>query len=130
MIKKKKVPDTHPKWREKPARYPSHLLGHEGEGSALSLLKKQGLATELCAGLAVDEAGVSILAIEVHLTDEAMKNPEAVRLVGETIFSSVELLKREGIPDWVHTEVQTIDEMNFRFRSLTDPMNAVLSLYL
>ena len=38
------------KYRAKPQGYLSHLLGHEGSGSVLSLLKKKGLANELSAG--------------------------------------------------------------------------------
>jgi len=35
---------------DKPEYYVSHLLGHEGEGSLLSYLKKEGLANALGAG--------------------------------------------------------------------------------
>lgn len=35
---------------EKPHRYIGHLLGHEGKGSVLALLKKVGYANELAAG--------------------------------------------------------------------------------
>jgi hypothetical protein len=33
-----------------PLNYLSHLLGHEGEGSAFAALRKRGLATSLVAG--------------------------------------------------------------------------------
>jgi insulysin len=42
-------------YRQAPSHYASHLLGHEGEGSAFALLKARGWATGLVAG----EAGTS-----------------------------------------------------------------------
>lgn len=36
--------------RESPSHYVSHLLGHEGSGSAFALLKQMGWATGLVAG--------------------------------------------------------------------------------
>lgn len=41
-------------------RYLSHIFGHEGEGSLLSALKAQGLATGLSAGAVYDTAGLSV----------------------------------------------------------------------
>jgi insulysin len=37
------LPDMQPYYKSKPTRYVSHLLGHEGPGSILSLLKTRGL---------------------------------------------------------------------------------------
>ena len=38
-------------YRKKTTEYLSHLMGHEGENSLFSLLKKSGLVTSLCAGV-------------------------------------------------------------------------------
>lgn len=40
-------PDQSSNWRTKPSSFISHHIGHEGVGSILSLLKKEGLATSL-----------------------------------------------------------------------------------
>lgn len=37
-------------YKNSPGKYLSHLIGHEGPGSLLSLLNKEGLALELSAG--------------------------------------------------------------------------------
>jgi hypothetical protein len=47
------VPPTEPLYRQAPTHYLSHLLGHEGAGSAFALLKARGLATGLSAGACV-----------------------------------------------------------------------------
>lgn len=47
-------------WREKTAGYWSHIIGHEGRGSLLSLLKKKGLATALSSGMYYDGGGTGV----------------------------------------------------------------------
>lgn len=37
-------------YKNNPSNYLSHLLGHEGENSLLSILIRKGLAVELSAG--------------------------------------------------------------------------------
>lgn len=44
------IPPTDQLYRQAPTNYLSHLLGHEGAGSAFALLKARGLATALSAG--------------------------------------------------------------------------------
>jgi secreted Zn-dependent insulinase-like peptidase len=44
------IPPTDRLYREAPSNYLSHLLGHEGEGSAFALLKARGWASSLSAG--------------------------------------------------------------------------------
>lgn len=44
------IPPTEALYRKAPTNYLSHLLGHEGAGSAFALLKARGLATALSAG--------------------------------------------------------------------------------
>ena len=44
------VPPTEPLYATQPTQLLSHLLGHEGAGSAFALLKERGWATALSAG--------------------------------------------------------------------------------
>ena len=44
------IPPTDQLYKEAPSQYLSHLLGHEGEGSAFALLKAKGWASSLSAG--------------------------------------------------------------------------------
>ena len=52
----------------------SHLLGHEGDGSILSLLKRKGWALELSAGLYSGGKGFEFFKICVELTEEGLCN--------------------------------------------------------
>ncbi|CAF0865718.1 unnamed protein product [Didymodactylos carnosus] len=44
----------------KPESYLSHLIGHEGEGSLLTLLKRRGLASELVVGEKNNASGTGL----------------------------------------------------------------------
>ncbi|EER05922.1 Sporozoite developmental protein, putative [Perkinsus marinus ATCC 50983] len=68
------MPTQSPLWTTKPARYLSHIFGHEGEGSLLSALKAQGLATGLSAGAVYDTAGLSVFKISVAIPNSAFQN--------------------------------------------------------
>jgi insulysin len=65
------IPPTDALYRQAPSHYVSHLLGHEGAGSAFALLKARGWATALAAG----ESGNGISSrglfyVRVELTGE------------------------------------------------------------
>lgn len=82
------LPPLVAKYRTKPYSVISHLLGHEGDGSILAYLKKQGFATEIYAG--VESSGFetntlgSLFITEIQLTLKGLANwPEVV----EAVFS-------------------------------------------
>lgn len=67
-------------------------MGHEGENSLLSLIKKSNLGTELCAG---GSAGYmfnsfGLFICQIDLTEEGLENYETVI---EYIFAYVNMLK-------------------------------------
>jgi len=127
-------------WESKPSKYLSHLLGHEGNGSVFSRLKEEGLATELCAGEGFDEAGVCMFSVDIQLTEKG-ESPESIRRVGDIMFSYIEMLRAEeqrakredgsyesALFRDVFREMQLIEEMGFKFRSLPQPDRAVMDL--
>jgi secreted Zn-dependent insulinase-like peptidase len=88
------IPPTESLFRQAPTNYLSHLLGHEGAGSAFALLKARGLANALSAG----EGGGglssrSFFAVKVDLTEEGNSRvPE----VAEVVFKYLELMRAPG----------------------------------
>jgi hypothetical protein len=44
------------------------------------------------------------------------------------IFSFIEMLKKEGLNTELDNEMRCIDMMNFKFRSLSNPTDAVMGL--
>lgn len=120
------LPEQTENWESKPWRYFSHLLGHEGKGSVLSLLKAKSLSTELSSGSAADEAGLCVFSVEVHLTEQGNTH-EGIRVVGETLFAYLRMLRDRSVDKPLWDEMQKLEDMNFMFRSLPDPSSAAIS---
>lgn len=81
-----------------PSRYVSHLLGHEGKGSLLSFLIKEGLATSLSAGGTDNYDCYSELEVTVSLSDKGLKQiPEIIGYV----FNYIQMLKDTEPQEWV-----------------------------
>jgi len=57
-------------YRNAPSRYVTHILGHEGAGSLLSALIKDGLANSLSAGGNDNYECYSEFEVNVSLTDK------------------------------------------------------------
>lgn len=64
------LPNTDEHYLKKPTHYLSHLIGHESQGSLLSLLKKKGLANELTAGASRSSSDLELFKINIKLTDQ------------------------------------------------------------
>lgn len=62
------APAVRHRYRSDPSHLCSHLLGHEGEGSALSALQDLGWATALSAGLRCNDARFSLFQVKITLT--------------------------------------------------------------
>jgi insulysin len=56
-------------FRAQPSRYASHLIGHEGPGSILALLKKKGWANGLSAGSTPVCNDAAFFSVTIKLTE-------------------------------------------------------------
>ncbi|CAG8782773.1 45453_t:CDS:10 [Gigaspora margarita] len=65
-------PDQEPLYYTKPGRYLGHLIGHEGVGSILSLLKKKGWANRLSSYRSHQYVGFEVFKISIDLTEEGL----------------------------------------------------------
>ena len=70
------LPEQKSDWRGKACSYLSHLLGHEGPGSVLSLVKRHGLAEGLNAGISEDESGFACFGVTVELSEAGLARVE------------------------------------------------------
>ncbi|ORX55207.1 hypothetical protein DM01DRAFT_1335502 [Hesseltinella vesiculosa] len=111
-------PDQYPLYQSQPGRYISHLIGHEGKGSILSLLKKHGWANYLQVGTLHGGIGFEFFRISVDLTEEGLANYQKVILV---VFQYIELLKRNGVCEATFKEVQSLASLAFRFKEKYPP---------
>eukprot|EP00887_Chlorella_sp_A99_P007901 scaffold12.g7901.t1 len=122
-------------YRAAPSHYVSHLLGHEGKGSAFALLKERGWATGLVAG----EAGTSyssrgFFMCRVDLTEEGQRHvQEVVRIIFRRVTGGwpayLDLLRAPGgINERTWNEVKQLAEIKFNFSDKMPPYSYASTL--
>lgn len=118
------VDDQRLRYRSKPLRYLAHLLGHEGEGSLLSLLKARGWAERLVAGAGLDYDGGAAFEVEIGLTPAGFK---AVEQVAAATFAALAQIRAEGVAKWRFEELRRMAALDFRFAKRREPLAQVVS---
>ena len=119
------IPPLRAQYLSKPFRYVSHVLGHEGAGSLLSLLKGQGWADQLSAGEARSYSDFATFDVTLELTEEG--NAKAEEIVS-LIFACVYMVCDRPDDRPIFDEMRDIAEVGFRFRDTVDPCQLALSL--
>lgn len=116
------LPSTRPHYRVKPASMLSHLLGHEGKGSILSLLKKLGWANGLSSGPSTVAEDFTLFGASIDLTPEGFDKIDEILSI---VHQYISLLHKTSSEQWleIYNEVSAIESMNFRFKSKEDPIN-------
>jgi insulysin len=95
------VPDETQFWKSKPLAIISKLFGDEGPGSALSLLKKEGLALEM----AVSENFWRTLSVDVTLTPKGRKNYQRVLGVLEGYLQH---MRKQQYPEYIFKDESAV----------------------
>ncbi|XP_077390047.1 nardilysin b isoform X2 [Festucalex cinctus] len=113
-------------YRVKPLHYISWLIGHEGSGSILSLLRRKCWALALFGGNS--ETGFdqnttySIFSVSITLTDQGFRNfYQVVHLV----FQYLKMLQTLGPQRRIYEEIQKIEANEFHYQEQTDPIEFV-----
>ncbi|KCV68489.1 hypothetical protein H696_04782 [Fonticula alba] len=104
--------------------YISHLLGHEGPGSALALLMEKGYATSLSSGSSSSSSSFDILSMSIELTPSGLENADEVAGI---IFDYVSLLQRSGPQAWIWDENKLLADMQFKFLEPQNPMSHAIA---
>uniref|UniRef100_H3BWC0 Nardilysin convertase n=1 Tax=Tetraodon nigroviridis TaxID=99883 RepID=H3BWC0_TETNG len=120
------LPPQEKHYRVKPLHYISWLIGHEGTGSILSLLRKKCWALALFGGNS--ETGFdqnttySIFSISITLTDEGFQN---FYQVTHLVFQYLKMLQRLGPQQRIYEEIQKIEANEFRYQEQSTPIEYV-----
>ncbi len=109
----------------KPVSYLSNLIGHEGEGSLLSLLKRQGLAQSLSAGGGLSWHGGGLFSVNIALTAKGVAEHDRVV---QLLFSYVDMLRRAGPRERIYQEQSQLADLDFRFQESVEPISYVRML--
>ena len=118
------LPPVQNKYESKPANYLSHLIGHEGKGSILSLLKQKGWANGFSSGLFASGTCFSIFGVQIDCTDEGIENADFVVSV---VYQYLAMLRNEGPHEWIFNESRDIAAINFLFQSKSRPIDYSVS---
>lgn len=116
------IPPSIANYRKDTSGYVSHLLGHEGSGSLLSLLKAENLANSVSAGVSgsnFDENSfLSLFTVSIKLTVNGFANWV---IVVQKLFQYLAMLKLSGPQKWIFDEIRSMGEANYRFNEEEDP---------
>ncbi|KAF4097640.1 nardilysin b [Onychostoma macrolepis] len=123
------LPPQGKQYRVKPLHYISWLIGHEGAGSILSLLRKKCWALALFGGNS--ESGFdqnttySIFSVSISLSDEGFQNFFQVIHI---VFQYLKMLQSVGPQQRIYEEIQKIEANEFRYQEQTEPIEFVANI--
>jgi insulysin len=119
------VPPVEEHMRTKPTQYISHLLGHEGKGSLLSLLKDKGWSDGLSSGLGVSLPNSATVNVSVRLTPPGLEHVDEVVAY---VFRYIEMMRESGVSKWTFDEQRKLAQLRFLYAEKVEPIALARSL--
>lgn len=111
--------------RQKPLVYLANLVGHEGEGSILHLLKEQGWAESLGAGEGRATRDDAFFQVDIGLTESGLRN---VWSVVDLVFAGIEKIGAIGIEEWRYQEQSELAALSFRYQESSSSTGAAIGI--
>lgn len=119
------IPPAIGHYRAKPVEYIASLLGHEGEGSVLSLLRRLGWAENLRAGGGINNRHEATFEVSIGLTESGLEHVETI--VGY-VFQYLRMIEARGVARWRYEEMGRLADIDFRFQPKSDPTQYAVAL--
>ena len=116
------IPDMRMRYRERPVDYLANVLGHEGKGSLLQVLRELGWANGLSAGGGFAADDVNMFSINISLTVEGLQHVDDITAL---LFQFIDLIGRAGINDWQYKELATMSALAFQYQEPAGPVGFV-----
>uniref|UniRef100_A0A8C7GMB9 Nardilysin convertase n=1 Tax=Oncorhynchus kisutch TaxID=8019 RepID=A0A8C7GMB9_ONCKI len=120
------LPPQEKHYRVKPLHYISWLIGHEGTGSILSILRRKCWAMALFGGNSEtgfdQNSTYSIFSISITLTDQGFQN---FYQVAHLVFQYLKMMQSLGPQQRIYEEIQKIEANEFHYQEQTDPIEYV-----
>ena len=114
-------------YRQKPESILAYLIGHEGPGSILSLLKSKQWALALTAGSGINGSNFKDFNISISLSELGAKNITAIVSI---VFSYLNLLKKEPLNEQYYQEKKSLAELSFSYQEKLSPLDSVSQLVI
>lgn len=106
------IADQTANYRQKADSYLGNLIGHEGEGSLLALLKEHNWATGLSAGTQMNTGSEALFSITIELTPTGDAHRDEILAL---VFKHLALIKQQGVEAWRYQENAQLAANEFRF---------------
>jgi insulysin len=119
------LPGFRADYASKPGALLGFVLGHEGAGSLLSSLKRDGLATALGAYLDEETETYGSCLINITLTPAGVENHPAVLA---RAFSAIDSLRRAGYPEHLFRERQAMARLDETYQDQGEGMPRAIGL--
>jgi insulysin len=119
------IPNPDQFYEKKPFAYIANLLGHETEGSLLSLLKRLGWADAIYANTGLQSRNDAVFQLSIQLTPQGVR---ARNQIVSLVFHCIEQLQARGLSSWRYSELQQLADLDFRFQEKRAPMQTVSAL--
>ncbi|MGO3057621.1 MAG: insulinase family protein [Halomonas sp.] len=119
------IPDPTDEYRTKPTQVISHLLGDEGDGSLLAVLRDAGLADGLSAGVGRGDGENALFTVSISLTPAGAERLDDIQA---TLFAAIEKIRTKGLADWRYAEQRDLREQAFRFQQHGAPQQEATRL--
>ncbi len=116
------IPNPEQFYQKKPYAYIAHLLGHEGEGSLLSLLKRLGWADAIYASTGFQSRNDALFQLTIQLTPQGVR---ARNQIVSLVFYCLGQIETRGLYAWRYGELQQLGDLEFRFLEKSAPMQTV-----
>lgn len=119
------IPNPDSLYKTKPYAYIAHILGHEGKGSLLSLLKRLGWANAIYASTEMESRNDAMFNLRIQLTPQGVR---ARSQIVSLVFHTIEALRERGVSSWRYNELQVMADLDFRFQEKRAPMETASEL--
>ncbi len=106
------LPDIQPWYRYKMVSFLAHLLGDEGPGSLLALLKNAGLVNQLSAGGGIDGSNYKDFTLAFELT---LLGRQHYQQIVQAVFAKLALLRQSPFPEQLFQERQKLLQWAYQF---------------
>ncbi|MBT3144057.1 insulinase family protein [Neptunomonas phycophila] len=119
------MPSDRDYWETKPLSLISSMVGYEGDGSLLALLKSKGWANSLGASPGQSFDNESAFSVYIGLTPEGFNHKDEIVSL---FFSYIASLKTQGISQALFNEEKLLSQQAFQFLDEREPIHYVTQL--
>ena len=114
-------------YRHKPEAILAYLIGHEGPGSILSLLKSKQWALALTAGSGINGSNFKDFNINISLSELGEQNTKSIINI---VFSYIKLLKNAPLNEQYYREKKALAELSFSYQEKLSPLDSASQLVI